>query len=988
MVPTGVIDLDDVDVAGMVLGAIVPLDGSSSGSWDDDGSWADDDVNVSSWSDDGGATYTEADFTNPSFYILGLIPLVSAMFVNFFGQKVASLITLATVFISAAATGINAALAAPGGFSPTKFMGCFAAMFAGGTALKVASGNIKFAYGVQGATIGAVVSQFSSTIWRPKLLWLIPEMNTPELMGWVDLTVGGAFGAGTAYISNAYRNLISIFATAAIGTLGTVQTFVAYGIPGLDKFTISSLSANGLPIPSDFGGFLALAVVGGSLWGGTMNQFKMESMDFSMPAITFYERFLAKIEKVMSLIFALNDFIDRAGGLDASELMEQCLAARDQLVGYMALGSNLMQFSLCFGFVADFVLNLQAGVFDAVPWVGVTSLAMAIATPAMAAVGTIAGIFTQPQLLNRMLEVKVPPFVRKFFPKIFPIGRESFIIKFGPIGKYLQQLSFYMSTVNGFISMCIVGVSWLTAEMYRIDVMANWDELQLTMPEGMSLDQAMDRVSGSVSGLGDSAMGLVTILIASITATAYDLGGRSWLIVHLVDMENFFILGSGGIISAVGLKMGLDYPAGNYMFAPLGAIGVATMVFGVLQSVPFFQKKFPDIMHTLHQAQLILAGCLGFMFVTMITVARGTEAFVESNWNGCEYEIVCEYTPGDFAVNFSLSEYASKLNIDQEQLTGKLKPMLYASAMSCLTSFTMLVGGSNLAKYAYYMTIMSRREEAAAARAGGNAAETRHAALTKKVRGQRQADIKATAQALRVAAIKDLEENAAIMEFATGVSMEQHYDLTAHDDIVAEIEKASAIEAKAAAASNVAAAGQQNIAAKLPGMPDMPDMPGSPKAPDAVDGLDLASAQAALGDGGMTPEQMQAKGKKHLEKIGGEVGMPEFDMMSHHDHMKAKNHMGVMDIGSNLATLARALADDGVRTEFHDNRAEEKIPLKSRIKGAKQLFEEVKEDNLAGWGSMDIHEKRTLMYERMHAKVEGGSMMPSLSLNKLFEKKF
>lgn len=45
--------------------------------------------------------------------------------------------------------------------------------------------------------------------------------------------------------------------------------------------------------------------------------------------------------------------------------------------------------------------------------------------------------------------------------------------------------------------------------------------------------------------------------------------------------------------------------------------------------------------------------------------------------------------------------------------------------------------------------------------------------------------------------------------------------------------------------------------------------------------------------------------------------------------------MGVKDTGSSLATLARALADDGVRTDFHDAREDEKIPLKSRVKGAK-----------------------------------------------------
>ena len=757
----------------------------------------------------------------------------------------------------------------------------------------------------------------------------------------------------------------------------------------MENFTVSALSSGASVCPDD-GCWAAGIVVAGSLWGGTMNQFKMESMDFAMPAITSYEKFLAKIEKGMSLLFALNEFIDKAGSLDANDLMEQCLAARDKMVGYAALGANLMQFSLCFGFFADFFISLQAGIFDAVPWVGVTSLAMAIVTPAMAAVGTLASTFTQPQLLNRMMEIKVPPFVRKFFPKIFPIGRESFIVKFGPIGKYMQQLSFYMSTVNAFISMSIVGISWLTAEMYRIDVMSNWDELQLSMP-GVSMEDAMDRVSGSVSGLGDSALGLVSILVASVTATAYDLGGKSWLIVHLVEMENFFILGSGFMISGVGLKMGMDFPAGNLMFAPMGLIGGATMVFGTLQSVPWFQKKFPDIMYTLHQAQLFLCAGLGVMFVMVLQVARDADGFVASNWDGCEYEWACDYTPWDYGKNFSMAEYAGNMNINQEQLGQQLKPMLYAGAMSCLSSLLMLVGGSNLAKYAYYMTIMSRKEEIATAVKGGNASQARHEALTKKVRGQRQADIKAAAQAMRFSAIAELEENALIMEFATGVSMEQHYDLTAHDEIMAEIDKAAAIEAKMASAKKVAEPGMKNM--PTGGMPGMPDM-GSPLAgglPNSIDGLDLSAAQSALADGGMTPEEMQAKGKKQLEKMNQDAALPtasgEFDMTSHHDQLKKASGMGLMETGSNLATLARALGDDGVKTEFHDSRSEEKIPLKSRIKGARQLFAQVKDDNLAGWSDEDIHAKRTMLYEAMEAEVESGGMMPSVSLSSLFEKR-
>ena len=83
---------------------------------------------------------------------------------------------------------------------------------------------------------------------------------------------------------------------------------------------------------------------------------------------------------------------------------------------------------------------------------------------------------------------------------------------------------------------------------------------------GVSLEDAMDRVAGSVSSLGDSAAGLLTILGASITATAYDLGGKNWLLVHAVEMEHYFIIGAGGVISGTGVKLGLDYPAGMFMF--------------------------------------------------------------------------------------------------------------------------------------------------------------------------------------------------------------------------------------------------------------------------------------------------------------------------------------------------------------------------------------------------------------------------------------
>ena len=81
---------------------------------------------------------------------------------------------------------------------------------------------------------------------------------------------------------------------------------------------------------------------------------------------------------------------------------------------------------------------------------------------------------------------------------------------------------------------------------------------------------------------------------------------------------------------------------------------------------------------------------------------------------------------------------------------------------------------------AYYKTVISKREEVALAKANGNnTGGVRRDAFVKRVRGQRQADIQAAALAMQRSKITDLEETALVMEFVTGVSMEQHYECAA-----------------------------------------------------------------------------------------------------------------------------------------------------------------------------------------------------------------
>ncbi len=91
--------------------------------------------------------------------------------------------------------------------------------------------------------------------------------------------------------------------------------------------------------------------------------------------------------------------------------------------------------------------------------------------------------------------------------------------------------------------------------------------------------------------------------------------------------------------------------------------------------------------------------------------------------------------------------------------------------------------------------------------------------------------------------------------------------------------------------------------------------------PPLSDDLDLGKAKAELRTSGLRVPRATAV----VDNVSGKGKAMQNDGLG----------MGVKDTGSSLATLARALADDGVRTDFHDAREDEKIPLKSRVKGAR-----------------------------------------------------
>ena len=61
--------------------------------------------------------------------------------------------------------------------------------------------------------------------------------------------------------------------------------------------------------------------------------------------VTVYDRLLQRIDKSMSLLFKLNEFLTSASAdFDTQDLMEHAMQARDKLVQYANWITNLMQF--------------------------------------------------------------------------------------------------------------------------------------------------------------------------------------------------------------------------------------------------------------------------------------------------------------------------------------------------------------------------------------------------------------------------------------------------------------------------------------------------------------------------------------------------------------------------------------------------------------------------------------------------------------------
>ena len=210
------------------------------------------------------------------------------------------------------------------------------------------------------------------------------------------------------------------------------------------------------------------------------------------------------------------------------------------------------------------------------------------------------------------------------------------------------QLAFYVSTVASTISIGMAAISFMTKDMYEVNVRAAWENGLSDAMEGFSMQEAMDRVSSSVGSLGDSATGLLTVLGTGLYASMQEMGGVNWLVTNLVDMEKFIVAGSGfGLIGMSG-KLGMDYPPGNIIFVPLSIVGVLVSGLGILKAIPMLETKYPDVMLKLHKLQLVVCGGLGGSALMFTRAARNVAPFIQDNWF-IPTRVVCYHVLSGFA---------------------------------------------------------------------------------------------------------------------------------------------------------------------------------------------------------------------------------------------------------------------------------------------------------------------------------------------------
>ena len=304
--------------------------------------------------------------------LLRLMPMCSMLFVTFFGNKVSTVVRVISVFWTSIAPTIVpvikqmvadgnltvATFMALGGSLYAGFLGSFAAVKSKGFGIMVQGMALAYILGsvLQGYVIAAVVEK---------------HPQAEQFTDWIAMIFTLGLGLTIGKLALEFEDILSVAATAAIGSYSLLQVVVSLGFDATKDLSLFS-ALNGTFGCNEHGWacdtVLSLITAIGSM--GTFNQVMMSRVmkkmlnDPNYCGSNSYERMLVKVNSMFAVLFALNDVAKSEGKHQTKNEMEDIKKQKDLIyLQLMTVGSCIAQMVLSCSLFSSIAEGFALGCF-------------------------------------------------------------------------------------------------------------------------------------------------------------------------------------------------------------------------------------------------------------------------------------------------------------------------------------------------------------------------------------------------------------------------------------------------------------------------------------------------------------------------------------------------------------------------------------------------------------------------------------------------
>ena len=578
-----------------------------------------------------------------SGYLMRLVPLVGSIIVTFFGTKISTMMRIFSVFWASAAPGIMTAIKPYVQDPNTEItvsacLGVFGGLYAGALASFASLKKRTFGMRVQGMAVGYIVSSMAQGLFVGFLLANVPA--AAAYLDWINLAFTTGLGAAIGQLSVKYEDIVSIAATAVVGSYSQLQILVSTGITSLRGLSAAAM------VGGAFGChdwvcvttllFFALLAV-----AGTLNQLKMNKLLVAMEAdedfegSNRYENLIVKLNEKFALFYAINDVVKEAGAMAdlSQEELEKLAKKHEQL--YLQIAT----------IASDAALVVVSGSL-------ITSVIETVFSGALqsAAVWGMALLITLVGGLSIALAV-----IAVLAHRVQDDDEREKAER-----KYLYYASVLMPAQ---LALCILVKLSLPDSVVRIQQLQYFFDIDTYDPGTKAL--LVEKMGATFTIL--STLLLATAVSWSIVTKA--MGGQLYLVSQASTFATKLLLGCGGCIALVAFLEGaFDTYAGNaqlWLYRTLGFIGIATVgmcalgIRGLRTYETSGDKSMLKVYYYLLLAfmavNLVLAGVVVYFISVVDDSKHSLSEHVDQTWEAVKDEFSHEHpsaTKEDFVELF------------------------------------------------------------------------------------------------------------------------------------------------------------------------------------------------------------------------------------------------------------------------------------------------------------------------------------------------